>query len=79
MTASGPAEIGFARDIAPLFRDEDVAAMEFLFDLRSHEDVVANAELIFERLEDGSMPCDRAWPASSVERFRAWIDGGCLA
>lgn len=69
-------ELSFARNIAPLFREEDVESMEFAFDLRSHDDVRANAEEIYERLADGSMPCDAEWPAEQVERFRAWIDQG---
>jgi hypothetical protein len=73
--AAGPAP-SFARDIAPLFRDEDVDSMEFAFDLRSYDDVRENAEDIYERLADGSMPCDAAWPDEQVARFRAWIDAG---
>ncbi len=66
----------FERDIRPLFRDEDVDSMDFVFDLSSHEDVREWADLIYERLADGSMPCDGAWPAEQVQRFRDWIDGG---
>ena len=69
----------FERDIGPLFRDEDVDAMEFAFDLRSYDDVRENAEDIHERLADGSMPCDGEWTAADVERFRAWIDAGMPA
>jgi hypothetical protein len=50
--------------------------MSFAFDLASYDDVRANAELIYERLADGSMPCDSRWPPEQVERFRAWIDAG---
>ena len=53
----------FERDIRPLFRPEDVDAMSFAFDLASYEDVRANADEIYERLADGSMPCDSRWPA----------------
>ena len=66
----------FERDIGPLFRTEDVESMLFAFDLRSHDDVRENAEEILERLEDGSMPCDGAWPQTQIERFRGWIVGG---
>ena len=69
----------FAREIASLFRDEDVDSMSFAFDLRSWEDVRANAEDIYERVADGSMPCDAEWPEEHVERFRAWIDQGAPA
>lgn len=66
----------FERDLKPLFRDDDVESMEFAFDLRSYDDVRTNAEEIYERLADGSMPCDREWPADQVALFRAWIDAG---
>jgi hypothetical protein len=66
----------FARDIRPLFRDQDVSAMSFAFDLASYGDVRANAEAIYQRLAAGSMPCDQRWPAEDVERFRTWIDSG---
>jgi hypothetical protein len=72
-------EVTFARDIRHLFRDGDVRSMSFAFDLSSHEDVRANAEAIYERLADGSMPCDGRWPAEDVERFRTWIDNGSPA
>jgi len=66
----------FERDIGPLFREEDVDSMLFAFDLRSYDDVRENAGEIFERLEEGSMPCDETWPPAQIERFRAWIAGG---
>ena len=67
---------GFERDIRPLFRARDVDAMSFAFDLASYEDVRTNAEEIYQRLADGSMPCDARWPPEQVERFRVWIDAG---
>jgi hypothetical protein len=66
----------FAADIAPLWRDDDVESMLFAFDLRSYGDVRANAEDIWDRLDDGSMPCDGEWPPERIALFRAWIDGG---
>jgi hypothetical protein len=71
-------EVTFAQDIRPLFRDRDVRSMSFAFDLSSYEDVRTNAEEIYARLADGSMPCDGSWPAEQVARFRTWIDGGSL-
>jgi hypothetical protein len=50
--------------------------MSFAFDLSSYDDVRNNAEAIYGRLDAGTMPCDGAWPAEEVNRFRAWIDGG---
>ncbi len=71
--AAGPS---FERDIRPLFRDDDREAMEFVFDLHRYEDVRDNADVILERIEDGSMPCDGEWPAEQVERFRSWVTAG---
>jgi hypothetical protein len=67
---------GFDRDIRPLFRPDDVRAMSFAFDLSAYEEVRTNAEDIYSRLADGSMPCDRSWPPKQVQLFRAWIDAG---
>jgi hypothetical protein len=72
--SAGP--LSFDRDIRPLFRDDDVESMEFAFDLRSYDDVSAHADEIYERLSDGSMPCDGEWPEDRVRRFRGWIDAG---
>ena len=66
----------FARDIRPLFRDDDVEAMRYAFDLNLHEDVRTNTQGIYERLADGSMPCDGAWPADQIALFRRWVDEG---
>ena len=66
----------FARDIRPLVRDEDVETMSFAFDLASYDDVREHAEDIYERVADGSMPCDKPWKEEEVARFRAWIDNG---
>jgi hypothetical protein len=68
--------VSFEKDIRPLFREGDIRSMSSAFDLGSYEDVRENAEAIYDRLDDGTMPCDGAWPAEDVKRFRAWIDGG---
>jgi hypothetical protein len=68
--------LSFTRDIRPLFRDDDVEAMRYAFDLSQHEDVRANAQGIYERLADGSMPCDGAWSADHIALFRRWVDEG---
>ena len=69
-------QVSYERDIRPLFRDRDVSSMSFAFDLASYGDVRGNAQAIYERLANGSMPCDGSWPAEKVERFRSWIDNG---
>ncbi len=50
--------------------------MSFAFDLWSYAHVKARANDILTRLQNGSMPCDGAWPAARVEVFQRWIDTG---
>ena len=50
--------------------------MRFAFDLWAYDDVAAQADAILQRLEDGTMPCDGAWPAERVAVFRRWIEAG---
>ena len=69
-------DVTFTKDIRPLFGDRDVSSMSASFDLSSYDDVRANAELIFTRLADGTMPCYGAWPPENVQLFRSWIDSG---
>ena len=69
--------MSYESDIKPLFREEDRAAMDFVFDLWSYDDVKANADLILERLTDGTMPCDEPWDDARIETFRSWVAGGC--
>ncbi len=78
MVSNNEAALSFARDIRPLFRDKDITAMKHFggFDLSSHADVSENSDEILQRLEAGSMPCDGAWAAANVARFRQWIDDG---
>ena len=71
--------MSYETDIRPLFREGDRTAMLFAFDLWSHAEVRDNADAILERLEEGTMPCDAAWPAEQVETFRAWVDAGAPA
>jgi hypothetical protein len=68
--------VSFESDVRPLFRPDDAGAMSWAFDLTSYEDVKENAEAIYERLAEGSMPCDEPWPDEHVQVFRDWIDAG---
>jgi CDGSH-type Zn-finger protein/truncated hemoglobin YjbI len=73
----GPDEpVSFARHIKPLFRDKDRKSMSFAFDLWSYGDVRANAAGILDRVRNGSMPCDGAWPAEKVAVFQRWTKSG---
>jgi hypothetical protein len=62
-------DVAFARDIRPLFSDRDVSAMSSRIDLSSYDDVRANAERIYRRLADGTMPCYGPWPATTSSAF----------
>jgi uncharacterized Fe-S cluster protein YjdI/CDGSH-type Zn-finger protein/truncated hemoglobin YjbI len=68
--------VGFDAHVRPMFREHDRQSMRLAFDLWSAEDVRAHAADILRRLQDGSMPCDGAWPPERVEVFRRWIDTG---
>jgi hypothetical protein len=68
--------MGFEDDIKPLFRETDRSRMEWAFDLWDYDAVKENAQGILERLEEGDMPCDGAWPPDQIDMFRMWIDGG---
>ena len=66
----------FVEEIKPLFREGDRKSMLFAFDLWSHDDVSEHADAILKRLEEGTMPCDAAWPRERVETFERWIAAG---
>jgi hypothetical protein len=71
--------LGYTRDIKPLFRTSDVAAMKpHGMDLSSYKDVSARADDILSRLEDGSMPCDGQWSQPAIDKFKQWITDGKL-
>jgi hypothetical protein len=72
--------LSFAKDIRPLFRDHDISSMkDYGINLSSLAAVKEHAHDIHSRLKDGDMPCDGAWPASNVAKFKQWMDGGMEA
>jgi hypothetical protein len=68
--------VSFERHVQPLFREVDRKSMHFAFDLWSYEDVAGHADAILERLQEGTMPCDGAWPSERVAVFEWWIESG---
>jgi hypothetical protein len=70
----------FELDIKPLFRPRDINVMRSVagLDLGLYEDVKANADRIYERLQV-NMPCDGLWPAENLAKFKSWKDGGMPA
>ena len=76
-TLPGPDEaVSFAAHVKPLFRERDRQSMSFAFDLWSYEDVRGHGAEILSRLQDGSMPCDGAWPEARTTVFERWVDAG---
>jgi NADPH-dependent 2,4-dienoyl-CoA reductase/sulfur reductase-like enzyme len=73
----GP-ELSWEEDIRSLFREKDVSEMQDIadLDLSDYETVRDNAEAIYGRLDDGTMPCDGPWPEEQVRTFRRWVDQG---
>jgi CDGSH-type Zn-finger protein len=71
--------LSFAEHIKPLFRKMDRESMSFVFDLWSYSDVCKHATEILRRLDNGTMPCDGAWPKEKVDVLRRWIDAGMAA
>lgn len=71
-------QLSFEDDVRPLFRERDRSTMLEVakFDLWKHEDVVEHSTAILGRIEDGSMPCDQAWPVDQVALLRRWVEGG---
>jgi CDGSH-type Zn-finger protein len=73
----GPEDtVEFAKHVKPLFRKRDRQSMQFAFDLWSYADVNKHAEAILERLRNGSMPCDGAWPQERIAVFARWVASG---
>lgn len=73
--------VSFALHIGVMFRDEQRRCMSPYLDLGSYDEVKANAEAIYARVLDHSMPADESgpWPDEWVALFRRWLDEGCQA
>jgi CDGSH-type Zn-finger protein/truncated hemoglobin YjbI len=69
-------QVTFEKHIKPLFRKRDRQSMKFAFDLWAFDDVEHNAHEILERLSNGSMPCDGAWPPEKIDAFQRWVATG---
>ena len=68
-------DISFYKDIRPLFLESDIDIMKKIagLDLSNYEDVKKNAEKIFKRLDEGSMPCYGGWPKENIDKFKEWM------
>jgi hypothetical protein len=74
--SASPAEVSFERDVRPLFREKDRSAMLKHFDLWSYNDVRENQDAILDKIRQGRMPCDGAWPPEHVTVLESWIAAG---
>ena len=73
----GPgATVSFEAHVKPMFRSRDRDSMIFAFDLWSAADVQAHAAEILDRLRNGTMPCDGAWPRERTDLFARWTESG---
>jgi hypothetical protein len=63
--------------IKPMFREFDRDEMLYVFDLWSHGDVREYAEQIYDRVSDGTMPCDEPWSQDQINTFGTWLEAGC--
>jgi hypothetical protein len=71
--------LSFAKDIRPLFREDDIECMKPMgveLDDPKWMSVPANAQSVYGTLADGSMPPGEPWPADRVALFKAWMDAG---
>jgi hypothetical protein len=73
--------LSFARDIRPMFTDEDVEHMkQFGMDLSKREDVAAHADNIYKQVSTGGMPppgSGTAWTQDMCLTLKAWQEQGC--
>ncbi len=75
----------YAKDIYPLFTDLDVKGMIWDFNLRSYDDVKANADAIYARIRGIGGPAmpppppkgDGPWSQERIDLFGRWVNEGC--
>ena len=73
--------VSYQSDIKPMFTQMDRDHMLKMMDLWSYDDAKAHADAIYACVESGKMPppgTEPRWPADKVQRFKQWIEDGCL-
>ena len=77
--ATGNRPASYSLHFQPVFTASQKACMSGMIKLDDYNDVKANAEDIYSRLADKSMPADNTgpWPNEWIALFRRWIDEGC--
>ena len=79
MPLPGPGEpVSFAAHIKPMFQRQG-SQWRLHLDLWSYDDVRAHAAGILDRLGNGTMPCDGAWPDAQIGVPLRWSETGTPA
>lgn len=74
--------VSFAKDIRPIYTDEDIDHMSTFLDLSSYDDNKANSTKILMRLKgDGGKrrmppPPRAAWTPEQIALYQQWINDG---
>lgn len=76
-TADAPAQVSFANDIMPLFKQFQ-GPMMWRLDLTSYDAVKANAQTIYDQISTQSMPPPPFPPLKDeqIAAFKVWMDSG---
>jgi hypothetical protein len=75
--------ISYTNDIRPQFTQIDIDHMSFFCDLSNYDDVKTSAQEILSRLkatDETMMPpvnIGGPWSAANIDKFEAWVAGGC--
>ncbi|HEU5422869.1 MAG TPA: hypothetical protein VFU72_04960 [Nitrolancea sp.] len=70
---------GFAKDIQPLFTQEDIEHMLGVdpdLNLGSYDSVKKRVNDIYRMVSFGAMPPGHPWPKSQGDLFKRWMDAG---
>ncbi|MDJ0591380.1 MAG: ferritin-like domain-containing protein [Pleurocapsa sp. MO_226.B13] len=70
--------LSYMTDIRPLFRDFDLVTLKQFdsVDLNDPNSIRANAQMLRQRLEAGTLPYDACWSSKQIALFGRWVDGG---
>lgn len=69
--------ITWESDVKSFFRKKDIDAMSARgMDLSDKKVVSDNANEIYARVADGTMPCDEPWSQKRIDAFGQWIAQG---
>jgi len=73
------AAVSFKTDILPSFTSDDIdhmSGMDVRLNDYSYMRAPDNAANVYQQISTQQMPPGSPWPASQVELFKQWMDGG---